>query len=372
MRANYTQDKNVIINIGGKAMTVRWSNLIQKNWANICFVISALLAALFWCLYPNDVEMARAWIFNSIALKLFLLIAIFSFAIIALHLMNHLAFLALLFLIIILIILAGCMAIVMFDMTLKPKIFLLFGVFTEKEAIEFIALGMGGVLATIGAIAFVRRASAQEKNNDLIEKRRDDDRFQNLISGLGDKRMGVRIATFHRFYYLALKTRGENDGKFEKDVFEILCSCFRAMSSGIPDIPTPDNTPKDTTKSASLKEEYEYRTESQILFDILFKGRFKSPEKKISDSREDPLIDNDFNVNLQNVCLVDIDFSNANISGVNFRNARFENINLKQVYCVEGANFCGTTINDEKISQGYFPEDVGKYYTDDNPPPDQK
>ena len=252
---------------------------------------------------------------------------------------------------------------------------------SKYKTLEFIALIMGGVLAILGATTINRRANAQEennmlheKNNYLKEKRREDNRFQNLISGLGDKKTGVRIATFYRFYYLALKTRGENNGKFEKDVFEILYSYFRAMSSGIPDIQMPDDTKIEcaTSKSASLKAKYEYQTESQILFDILFKGRFKSPRKKMSDSREGSLIDDDFNVNLQNVRIVNINFSNANLSNVDFRGAQFKDVNLKEVDCVDGANFCGAEADGKKIHQGYFPGGLGKYYTDDNPSPDPK
>ena len=54
----------------------------------------------------------------------------------------------------------------------------------KKETIEFIAFGMGGVVATIVAAAVNRRARAQERNNELIEAGHLNDRFQNVTEHL--------------------------------------------------------------------------------------------------------------------------------------------------------------------------------------------
>ena len=208
----------------------------------------------------------------------------------------------------------------------------------KTETLKFIGLGIGGVLAAIGAIALNRRATAQEKNNDDI-------RFQDMMTGLGDQNSTVRVATFYRFYYLASKKIQTDE--FRNNIFEMLCSCLRTMSSELPYAP---------------KEKYEYLTESQILFDILFKGKFKS-----NDPMKLGLAHDKIKTDLRNARFADIDFSDANLSRVDFRKAQFINVNLKDVYCVKGANFRGATINGKQVSINHFPKG-SECRTDDNNP----
>ena len=228
-----------------------------------------------------------------------------------------------------------------------------FGTENKKETIEFLAFGIIGILGAINAITINRRANAQEQNNKLVKQGNDDYRFQHLVSDLGHEKTTVRVATFDRFYYLAfkLKHKREKNKKekilmFEENVFEILCSYLRVMSSGAPYI---------------QKEKYEHLTESQMLFDILFKGKFKSKPM------ESGLIGDGVKAGLRNVCFTDIDFSDANISGVDFRKAKFNNVSLDKIHSVEGADFRGATINGAPISINDFPEGAA-CYTDDNSP----
>lgn len=209
----------------------------------------------------------------------------------------------------------------------------------KQQFIEFVAFGIIGTLAAINAIVINRRARAQEKKND-------DYRFQHLVNDLGHAKTSVRVASFHRFYYLASKGKGEKAIKLSKDVFEILCSHLRVISSKHP---------------CTLKEKYEHLTESQILFDVLFKEKFRSKDPELC------LIQDGIKPDLRNIYFADIDVSNANLSGVDFRKAQFKNVNLKKVRCVDRADFRGATINGEQALIKHFPEGA-RCYTQDNHP----
>ena len=198
---------------------------------------------------------------------------------------------------------------------------------SEKyETLEFIALIMGGVLAVLGAITINRRVDAQEENNESANKRNDDYRFQHMVSNLGHEKVTVRVATFYRFYYLAFKEKNnreknnkgkskeeikkENKGIIEEDIFEMLCSCLRSMSSGEPYI---------------SKDKYEYRTESKTLFDVLFKEKFKSKKNGLIP---DHVIPNLQKIHLDNMDLVDSNLSRANLSHANLAGSNLSHTNL--------------------------------------------
>ena len=218
----------------------------------------------------------------------------------------------------------------------------LLGIRSKKETIEFIAFGIGGLLAVMGAIALNRRATAQEKNNDDI-------RFQDIMIGLGDEKPAVRVATFYRFYYLAYKEVQTDD--FRNDVFEMLCSYLRTISSEIPN---------------THKEKHEYYAESQTLFDILFKGKFKSNEKR------EGLISDDIPANLRKINLTGIDVSGANLSNTDFREAQLKDVKFDGVHAIVSADFRGATIGDRPITKDDLPLDKGKYYAEWNPPPEKE
>ena len=183
----------------------------------------------------------------------------------------------------------------------------------KHETLKFIGFGIGGVLATIGAVAFNRRATAQieaskaqTQHNELIEKENDNKRFQNLINDLGHGQVTVRITTFYRFYYMAKKEQKspEQTNQFRKDVFEILCAYLRIISNVTPD---------------SAKEN-EHQMERQTLFDILFKEKFKNKHNSI--------MDNDFSADLRNIYFDKMDLSDANLSRANLSLANLLKANL--------------------------------------------
>ena len=202
----------------------------------------------------------------------------------------------------------------------------------RAETLSSIGYGMGGVLAVIGAIAIYRRADADVENNELIEKGNDDYRFQHMVSNLGHDRTSVRVATYYRFYYLAFKeklnrekNKKEKSRMLEEDIFEMLCSCLRAMTSG---------TPYDK------KDKHEYQIESKTLFDILFKDKFKS--------KENGLISDNITVDLQQIHLDNMDLSDSNLSGANLSGANLSGANLSNAN-LSGANLLNTVLSNAKL-----------------------
>ena len=336
----------------------------------------------------------------------------------------------------------------------------------KHETLKFIGFGIGGVLATIGAIAFNRRATAQieaskaqTQHNKLIEKGHVNERLKSTIDNLGHIDASVRIASFYQFYHLAKE--GEKD--FRHNIFEILCSCLRCM---------------DTKRSHLTEEDGKERptAECQTLLNILFRNKHDSalggfePDLRrsyliranlghahlsdanftrahlvASDLRHANLMGADFtnadlsgadlscanlvgadlsgadlshanftsanlsdtsilrakflrtifeNTNLSRANLVNAKLSNAdllasnfsganltyvnlsdkdligvNLSGTNLLGAELKDTEFKHVISIQGANFCGATVDGKPISRTLLPNDKGEYYADWNPPP---
>ena len=196
----------------------------------------------------------------------------------------------------------------------------LLGYCCKKDTLNFIATGMGGVIAVMVAVAVNRRANAEVENNELTQKGHDDARFQNLTENLGHKKASVRTSAFYRFYYYAVKDG--QDESFRNNVFEILCSYLRTM-------------PKETSDYEEKNEEYQ--PERQTLFDILFKGKFKS--------KENGLISNDVPVNLQYVRLANMDLTDSNLSSAKLSRANLSNSNLSR------ANLSDADLSDADLSK---------------------
>ena len=310
-----------------------------------------------------------------------------------------------------------CLFIVVF-LTGKGGIFAwLLNTSGKNETIRFIALGMGGVLAAIGAVAFSHRANAQIEHNKLIEKGHIDERFKSAIENLGHGEASIRIASFHQFYYLA-KNQPDN---FRKSVFDILCSYLRALPQ---------------YQSHRLKEDEEHPTEEcQTLLNILFKHDDKYVFAKFqADLRKSYLVHTNLSkanfvdanlsytnlsnaslwranlsdailvhtnlshadlshailpnamfvhANLSDAAFVDSDlsgavFSEANLSkanlsnavfvGTNFQEAQLKGANLMKVRSIRNADFRGAKIGGRPITKDAIPADKGEYYANWNPP----
>ena len=327
-------------------------------------------------------------------------------------------------LVIILVGMIGCLLVLGFGIDNDMTSILILGTKNKKEALEFIAFGMGGVIAAIVAAAVNRRAAAQEKSND-------NEQFKSAMENLGHKDASVRIAAFYLFCYLAKDK--DKDKDFRHNIFDILCSCFRSM-------------PRERSHLTEENGKERPTAECQTLLNILFRNRYEfSPDGFAPDLRRVYLIRanlahaslSNANFTRANLATSDLthanltgaDFTHANLSnadiktanlknahfsgaqlananfvyadltgaffndarlgrvcfggatlrGANFGNAYLNNAdlgqadlthaNLQDVNSIEKANFCGAKIGDRPITKDDLPADKGEYYADWNPPP---
>ena len=212
-------------------------------------------------------------------------------------------------LIITLMVMAECLFFVMFNIYDAVKAFkVLLGTHNKKETIESIAFGMGGIIAAIVALAVNRRATAQEKNNELVEKGNINERFKSATEHLGHNDPIVRIAAFHQFCYLA---KDHEDYNFRMSIFEILCSCLRSMSRD----------------RSHLKEDRKERptAECQTLLNTLFHPRYNFGFRG-------------FQPDLRRVYLTRANLAQANLAGANLTRAnlvksKLKHANLTSAYC---------------------------------------
>ena len=213
-------------------------------------------------------------------------------------------------------------------LTCKGGVFaILLGTGSKKETIEFIAFGIGGLLAVMGAIAINHRAEAQNRiadaqaeNNKLIEKGYIDERFKSATENLGNSRPIVRISAFYQFYYLA---KNHPDVSFRNHIFDILCAHLRNMTS------------KNTYRGYEDQGKIKPTEECQTLLNVLFKP-------------EDEYVFNKFHANLQSVYLVNADLEGANLSNAILSYANFAYARLAE------ANFTNTNLVCADFTDAYL------------------
>ena len=195
----------------------------------------------------------------------------------------------------------------------------------KTKTLQFIGFGMGGVLAAIGAIAINRRADAQAENNKLIEKGHINERFKSATENLGHSSANVRTASYYQFYYLA-KEREED---FRHSVFEILCSCFRSMPRNISHLTEKDGKERPTA-------------ECQTLLNILLHPHYQDAFQE-------------FEPDLQRVCLINTQLWNANLLGANLSGADLSNALLRSadLFCanLSGANLSNADLSETNLSE---------------------
>ena len=124
---------------------------------------------------------------------------------------------------------------------------------TEKfRILEFVGVGMGGVLLAIGATIANRRAAAMEETNRGAEAGRQQERFKNAIEHLGHESDSVRMGGAYELFHLAQDTE---DDDLRQTVLDILCAHIRR-----------------TTGEGGYQEEHksEPSTEIQSLLTLLF------------------------------------------------------------------------------------------------------
>ena len=215
-------------------------------------------------------------------------------------------------------ILAAIFLLSLFNETVAKKSMEWIGANNKIETLKFIGVGIGGILAAIGAIAINRRADAQVESakaqvetNQLMEKGHINERFKTAAEHLGKPE--TQITAYYEFCQLA-----KNHKKSRKIVFNILCAHLRKETS-----------------TAEYKEIAKERPAENIqsLLDILFKPEFEFKdifEEFDADLPRTHLL----SANLKNVCMKNARFTKANLQNAYFyksylQNARFINTNLQ-------------------------------------------
>ena len=140
----------------------------------------------------------------------------------------------------------------------EPKwAYYLLGVKEKSRVLEYLGVGMGGVLLAIGAVIANRRAVAMEKAADAqatanrgAEDGRRQERLKNAIEHLGHESDSVRMGGAYELFHLAKDTED-----LRQTVLDILCAHIRRM--------TGDDEYQEKHKS-------EPSTEIQSLLTLLF------------------------------------------------------------------------------------------------------
>ena len=191
------------------------------------------------------------------------------------------------------------------------------GIKQKSEILQFIGLGIAGVLALLNAVAVNRRATAQEEstkaqvtNNELIEKGRIDERFKSATENLGSQNIGTRIASFYLFYYLA---KDSQDNNVRRNSFDVMCAHLRTMP----------NDQSHVERNGNIFPTKEYQT----LLNILFKP-------------EDESIFSEFHANLQSVNLTHTNLEKANLANADLCDA-----------ILQGANLTSANLADSKFTR---------------------
>ncbi len=167
----------------------------------------------------------------------------------------------------------------------------------KLELIKLIGWGISGLIATLGVMGLLQRASALDKQNRMTEESHIQERFNKATEHLGHASMSVRIAAFNEFCHLV-----EIKLAWRKNIFDILCAHLR-----------------QTTKH----ENYEYTIptqEVQSLLKILFIN------KSIFDGMGSDLE----GVHLQGANLQEAKLQGANLQGAYLHEAKLQGANLQE------------------------------------------
>ena len=189
------------------------------------------------------------------------------------------------------------------------------GTKTKLALLEFIGLGISGIIALFGVGGLLQRATALDKQNKISEEGQVQERFKTATEHLGSEHASVRIAAFNEFCHLV-----EIKPDLRKTIFDILCGHLRQTTTD-KNYQTKEEYP-DTAESKKIKPSVEMHD----LLDILFK-----PGKK------DDLIFGGLNANLrganlQGASLQEVDLIEADMYNANLQEAYLEKINLQKAY----------------------------------------
>ena len=313
----------------------------------------------------------------------------------------------------------GLFLVIIMFLTCEGGIFAwLLGTRSKKETIEFIAFGIGGMLATMGAIAINRRSDAQVNSHILDKNRYDDERFSSAMQNLSSTDKWMRRSSFYQFYYLAKRTEDElikSDiyGILESHLWLVSDNCELQKSRGLYHMGKQDFIMERHTLLGIMFKEYDetfvfnpdkeisvnlqslYLVGADLLRAKLMRANISSAKlssAKLSDANlsganlsgadfsgeepwdekywHDTIVHNTYmskgltDIRNMGANLSGANLSGANLSGANLQKAQLKDANLHDVSSIKNADFRGAKIGDDPITENYIPENKGEYYAD--------
>ena len=195
---------------------------------------------------------------------------------------------------------------------------------TEKfRILEFVGVGMGGVLLAIGAAIANRRAAAMEETakqqataNEGAEDGRRQERLKNAIEHLGHESDSVRLGGAYELFHLARDTGG-----LRQTAMDILCAHIRR-----------------TTGESEYRETHEAKpsTEVQSLLTLLF-----TQEHEVFTGRR---------IDLRGSWLNGAMLKRARLQGADLFEARLQGANLLGAQ-LQGADLYGARLQKADLSE---------------------
>ncbi len=214
----------------------------------------------------------------------------------------------------------------------EPKwAYYLFGAKEKLRVLEYLGVGMGGVLLAIGAVIANRRAVAMEETNRGAEDGRRQERLKNAIEHLGHESDSVRMGGAYELEQLA---RDTEDNDLRQTVLDILCAHIRQT--------TGDDEYREKHKSKPS-------TEIQSLLTLLFSRKhvvFKGCRIDLQGSR---LNGADLTgARLQSANLEETQLRKAILHGAQLQSASFVEAQLQEAEFdgaqLQGASFVGAQL----------------------------
>ena len=132
---------------------------------------------------------------------------------------------------------------------------------SKKELLYYLGVGMGGMVATIGASAVSLISDAQREKNKW-------DGMKSATQNITSIWSLTRIAAYHEFYHLA---QDHEDIDFRKSICDILCACWCK-------IPESERIARTTYESQMLSNIIiKFKDEMKIICSLVDKDKLKKP-----------------------------------------------------------------------------------------------
>ena len=204
------------------------------------------------------------------------------------------------------------------------------GIETKKEVIEFIGIGIAGLIGLFNVLAVLKRVKAQEnmakaqfENNEAQHDSNEQKAFNDAIINLGSDKESVRLGGIYNLYEMAI-----NKLPKARNISEILCAHVR-----------------NTTQKKDYQEEYSKKPSNEIqsLLD-LFSKKEGGPFKKIPLDLSNTYLQGANlwfaqlqKTNLSQARLQGADLFRAQLQGAYLREAQLQGANLREAQ-LQGAN----------------------------------